>query len=122
AADTAAVRGVDDAPSRRTLVLLGGEAAAAWGGRLEGPCRRRKVGRAGPARHVGVAGRVHRDAVASVAATAAEVGGVDESGAGGIELRHEGVASTEHTASEGRLERPRCRRKVAGYGLARHVG
>src|SRR5207245_5298259 len=53
---------------------------------------------------------------------AAEVGGVDEGGAGGIELRHEGVATTEHIASEGRLERPRRSRKVAGASSARHVG
>src|SRR5437588_2170156 len=52
--------------------------SAAAEGRLEGPRRRRKVGREGAAAHVGVAGTVHGDADAAVIATAAKVGGVDE--------------------------------------------
>ncbi len=43
------------------------------------------------ARHVGVAGGVHGDAGNRVIAAAAEVGGVDQGRAGGVQLRHEGV-------------------------------
>src|SRR5206468_3869760 len=48
----------------------------------------REVGRASVARQVGVAGRVHSDPRARLIAAAAEVGGVDQRGAGCIELRH----------------------------------
>src|SRR5207253_7046077 len=36
-------------------------------------------------------GTVHRDAVALIGAAAADVAAVDERGAGGVDLRHEGV-------------------------------
>ena len=51
----------------------------------------REVGRIGDARHVGVAGRVHGDAIAIITAAAAEVGGVDQGRARRVQLRHEGV-------------------------------
>src|SRR5439155_17366059 len=66
----------------------------------------------------GVGPRVHRDPGALVKATAPEVAGVDEGGAGGIELRHEGVAG----AAEGRLKTVLRRREVGGEGPTRHVG
>ena len=48
----------------------------------------------GVARHVGVAGRVHGDAVATRhVPRAAEVGGVDQGRAGRVQLRHEGVVA-----------------------------
>ena len=43
------------------------------------------------ARQVGVAGGVHRDPQARLVAAAAEVGGVDQRRAGGVELRYAGV-------------------------------
>ena len=84
--------------------------------RLKSPRARWEVGRIGVARYVGVLGRVDGDPQAPVTATAAEVGGVDEGRAGGIELRDEGVAAT------GRLEGPWGRREVAGVGPPGHVG
>src|SRR5439155_7538601 len=80
---------------------------------LEGPRRRREVGREGKASkasHVGVAQGVHGDPEASVKASAPEEGRVEEGGASGIELRHEGVAAA---AAEGALE-GRCRRGEDG--------
>src|SRR6266568_1612379 len=50
-----------------------------------------EVRRGGPSSHVGTAGKVHGDALAEVTATATQVGGVDNSGAGRIQLGHEGV-------------------------------
>src|SRR2546428_2048492 len=64
---------------------------AAAEGDLEGPGGRREVGGPRGARQVGITRRVHGNAEAAVIAAAAEVGGVDEGGAGGIELRHERV-------------------------------
>src|SRR5712664_2224870 len=51
-----------------------------------------EIGREGVARYVGVAGAVHGDAIAIVEAAATEVGGVDERGTGGVELRHKDVS------------------------------
>src|SRR5439155_37255 len=61
---------------------------------------------------------VHRDSRAQVIPTATEVGGVDDTRAGGIQFRDEGVLDTR----ESRLQGPRGYREVAGQGLARHVG
>src|SRR2546428_494641 len=84
-----------------------GSREAAEGG-LEGPGGRREVGRISFARHVGIADSVHGDASPRVTTTAAQVGGVDEAAAGGIQLRHEGVVFT----AGGRLESPRGRGEV----------
>ena len=61
---------------------------------LESTRGRREVSRRGEARDIGigVGQGVQGDAEALVIATAAEVGGVDQPAAGGIQLRHEGVA------------------------------
>ena len=58
---------------------------------LEGTSRQREVGRPGVARNVGVAGAVHRDASSPVAIAAAQVGGVDEGTARGVDLGDEGI-------------------------------
>ena len=85
--------------------------------RLVGPRGCREVRESsGPTRDVGVARPVHGDAAAL--AIIPEVGGIGEGGAGGVELRHEG----DETAARGRLEGPRRRREVGGYGDARDVG
>src|SRR5207245_645222 len=66
-------------------------AAKSWLQRI----RRREVGRLGLPRHVGLAGSVygnaHVRAAAALIAAAAEVGGVDQRRAGGIELRHKSI-------------------------------
>ena len=54
------------------------------------------------ARDVGVARGVHGDAVAVIMAAAAQVGRVDQPGAGRVQLGHEGVG----TAGEGRWAAP----------------
>src|SRR5437667_368231 len=73
-----------------TVVDLGHKSigvAAAAESRLQ-RMRRREVGRLGPPRYIGITSRVHGNAVALIEAAAAEVGGVDQRRAGGIELRH----------------------------------
>ena len=87
------------------------------GGGLESPPGRRKVGRNGEARHVCVAGCIHGDAVALLRTAAAEIGGVHERGARGIELRHKDVDGVERC-----IERPWRRGEVGRNGGARHVG
>src|SRR6266480_5031312 len=85
-------------------------------GRLEG-ARCREVARAGVPRHVRAARAVHGDALAPVVAAAPEVGGVDEAGAAGIELRHEDVDGTPG----GRLGGPRRRWEVLGESGTCHI-
>ena len=58
---------------------------------LEGAGRGGEVGGLGVAGDVGVAGAVHRDAIAESCRIAAQVGAVDKGRAGGVQLRHEGV-------------------------------
>src|SRR5256885_307888 len=79
--------GADGIELRYEGVVLARRAA---GRRLESPRGRRKVTGVGQSCHVGVAGCVHGDPLAPFFPIAPEVGGVDESRAGGIELRHEG--------------------------------
>src|SRR5206468_2602015 len=62
--------------------------------------------------------RVHGDPDADLIATAAEVGGVDQSRACGIELRHEGLAAT----AAGGLKGSRRRREVVRADAASHIG
>ena len=62
-------------------------------GRLEGSSGSGKVDRIRPSRNVGVTRGVHRDAVAVIVTAAPEISGVEEAGAGGIELGHEGIDS-----------------------------
>ena len=65
-------------------------------GDLKSPLGRREVGGTGEAGHVGtrVGQGVHRDSRAQVIPTATEVGGVDDTRAGGIQFRDEGVLDT----------------------------
>src|SRR5437588_2231289 len=86
-------------------------------GCLEG-ARRREVGGTGVPRHIRAARAVHGDALAPVVAGASEVGGIDEAGAAGIELRYEGVDATPG----GRLVGPRRRWEVLGESGTRHIG
>src|SRR5205823_13663699 len=86
------------------------------GGGLEAARGGRKVAGGGESRNVGVCAGVHGDRVACVTAAAAEIGGVDEGGAGGIELRHEGVPAAAAVGCR------RRRREVAGVGFTRHEG
>src|SRR5207249_8277079 len=87
--------------------------------RLERPHGRREVGRTRETDNVGVRGRqrVYRDAGALVEATAAEVGGVDEPGAGRVHLGHEDVKA----AAGGGLDRIHGREDDR-CGYARNVG
>ena len=82
---------------------------------------------AGETYYVGVAGGVYRDPPAPFIVKAAEVSGIDQGRAGGIEFRHEAVGSTElrlerGTTAEDRLEGVRGRREVSRVSRARHVG
>ena len=70
------------------------------------------------ARHVGAPRAVDRDPVSLIDAdAAAKVGGVDERGAGRVQLRHERVA----VAAIAHVEGARGRREVRGRGKARDV-
>src|SRR5258706_14009360 len=82
---------------------------------------------AGETLYMGIGGGVHRDSPAAFIVRAAKVSGIDQGRAGGIELCHEGVGSTElrlerGTAAEDRLEGARGRREVSRASRARHVG
>ena len=90
-------------------------------GRGGTPCR--KVGGPGAARHIDVAGPIHGDAVAIVDAVAAQIGGVDQCRASGVELCHERIRERIKGRVKGRAGRggTRCR-KVSGSGAARHIG
>ena len=88
---------------------------------LEGPRRRRKIlaepvrgGHA--ARHVGIAVGIHSDVRGDARKwiSASKVGGIDQGGAGGIQLCDEEQAVG--------LRRPRSRREVRRGRRARHVG
>src|SRR5207245_9010945 len=94
-----------------------GVSGASAEGSLQDP-HRREVGGVGGSGHIDVASRIHGDPVALVRTSAPEVGRVEEGGAGGIELRHEGVDE----AAGGGLEGLRRRREVGGKGQAYHVG
>ena len=61
-------------------------------GPLERAARRREIGRSGLARDVGVAGSIDRDRAAEVEARAADVRGIDQRRARGVQLAHEDVA------------------------------
>src|SRR5438093_13074552 len=71
---------------------------------LESPRGRREGTGGGLSCHVGVAGGVHGDPQALIVVIAPKVGGVDEGGASGIELRHESVVAGEEVG--GGLEGP----------------
>src|SRR5439155_1341003 len=85
---------------------------------LEGSRSGREISRVGRARDISVAVGVHGDPITVDTANATEVGGVDEGGARGIELRHEGIVLA---AAEGGLEGSRRRREVVRTGPARDV-
>ena len=67
---------------------------------------------------MGVARGVHSDSRSFVKAAAAQEGGIDESRAGGIQFRDEGILDTRESG----LERPGGGREVSGTGKPRHVG
>ena len=112
----AEVGGVDEGGAGRVQLGHEGVAAARVGGleRIGGG----EVGRIGVARDVGVSGGVHGDAVAAVVAAAAEVGGVDEGGAGRVQLGHEGVGRRRALAAWSGLGGG----EVGRVGVARDVG
>src|SRR6267143_2069011 len=86
---------------------------------MESPRGSRESVRGGAARHVSVAEAVHRDGEAPpLTAASPEIGGIEEGGAGGVELRYEGVAA----AGERGLEGPQVGREVGRAGAARHIG
>src|SRR5438093_12877253 len=87
------VGGVDEGGAQGVDLRHEDMGLAAPEGGLESPRGRREVSRRGGSYHVGVAGGVQGDSIGDVIATSAEVGGVDEGGARGIELRDEGVAT-----------------------------
>ena len=60
--------------------------------RLEHARARGKIGRLGAARDIGVAAAIDRYAVADVGRAAAQIRGIDEAVASGIQFGHEGVA------------------------------
>ena len=74
----------------------------------------------GEARHVSVASGVYGDAETKVKSIPAEVSGIDERGAGGIQLYHEGV-NVKGGAAEEWLEGSVSNREVGGASIARHV-
>src|SRR5258706_13242236 len=81
---------------------------------------------AGETLYMGIAGGVHRDSPAAFIVRVAKVSGIDQGRAGGIELCHEGVGSTElrlerGTAAEDRLEGARGRGEVSRVGPAAHA-
>src|SRR5262249_24991971 len=81
-----------------------------------------EVGRAGLGGEVGVAGAAHREAIGESEAAAAQVGGVDQGAARGVQLGHEGVANDGVAAPpEGRLQGV-GRGEVGGTGVAGEVG
>src|SRR5438128_11609119 len=73
----------------------------------------RKIDRRGQTDHIGIARGVHTDAEALVLSAAAEIGGVYESGARGIQFRQEGVLCAAGVRS---LKRARSRWKVDRIG------
>src|SRR5882672_9437400 len=87
--------------------------------RLERAWRGGKISRIGASRDVGVTARVHGDAGASVKVVAAQVGGVNEGRAGGIQLGHKGVGEA---AAESRLERAWGGGKITRLGASLEVG
>src|SRR5262249_52015127 len=75
---------------------------------------------AGVPSHIGIAGRVDRDAGATVEATTTQIGGVDQGRAGRIQLRHEGVR--EYATPESLLEGAGGGGKVGAVGWPGYVG
>jgi len=102
--------------------VIGAARGAAAEAGLEGPRRRREGRRASHTRHVSIRVRqsIDRDGISVIVVRAAEVGGVDEGGACGIELRHEDVE--RGATPEGGLDSARCDGEVGRAGLACHVG
>ena len=83
------------------------------------PCGcRRKIARGLRAGHVGATRGVQRHTESHIVAAAAEIGGVDQRGTRGIELRDKGVDATARQ----RLERIGGDGKIQGLGPAGHGG
>ena len=74
--------------------------------------------RTGVARHVGVTRPVHRDARGIVRPASAEIGGVDELGAGGIEFGHKGIARRRRQWPERRSSEEGHRSRACYVGVA----
>ena len=60
-----------------------------------------KVARTFRAGHVSAAGAIHRDAIGRVITRPAQVGGVNQVGAGGVELGHDGVTESSQRGLNG---------------------
>jgi hypothetical protein len=78
--------------------------------RLESPRCNIVVGGVSVSRHIGVAAPIHRYGKAIITTTPPDVGGIDQSGACRIQLRHKNIPP----ASLRRLESPRCNIVVGG--------
>src|SRR5205807_5557415 len=89
------VGGVDEGGAQGIELRHEDVGLAAPEGGLESSRGRREVSRRGDTYHVGVARGVQGDPRATVIATSAEEGGVDEGGASGIQLHDEGISEAE---------------------------
>src|SRR5207247_3980729 len=108
------VGGVDEGGAQGVDLRHEDMGLAAPEGGLESPRSRREVSRRGGAYHVGVARGVQGDPRATVFATSAEIGGVDEGGPSGIQLHDEGISIHAKDAAEGGLIGSGAGREVAG--------
>src|SRR3989442_11241849 len=111
------VGGIDEGRSKRVELRHEGVVAAVVG-RVEGPGGSRKVRGISRSSHVGAPRGVDGDSEAVVIAAPPEVGGVDESRAKRVQLRHEGVV----VAVSGRVEGPDGSRKIRGPGNPSNIG
>ena len=76
----------------------------------------REIGRIGKASHIGIAVIIDRNGLSRIDGRAAEITGVDDVGAAGVQLDHEGIGDA------GELCLPACgQRKIGGVGGARDV-
>src|SRR5207237_4564222 len=105
----AEVSRVDECRACRVQLRDEGVEVAAVVGRVERPGGRREVARGRESYQVSAACPVHSDSPSSVASASTYVGGLDQRGTGGIQLRDEGV---EVAAAVGAVECPGSRWKV----------
>src|SRR5207244_1713726 len=86
-------------------------------GSLEGSAGGGEVGGKGLPRNVGRPLRIHCDTLALVIAVAAQVGGVDQPAAGGIQLGYKSITGPSLNSLDGTYGR-----EVGGAGQPRDVG
>ena len=85
--------------------------------------RKRKIGRLGNPRHIGVAPRIHRDAKTRLRAAAAQVSGVGQRERVGPGVKAQLADEDVIDSSQGAVGKQRVReRKIARKALPRHVG